>query len=172
MAGRRLCRDNRRIVKPSKFTFLSWQDVNNACLSIYSRMTQDNYKPQSLVGLLRGGVVPARIFSDCFDILLDFSALDVKLYTGINERMDEAVVGPFMGDVKGKSILIIDDIWDSGKTMEAVLDHLQEEDVKTATMVWKETAKRQPDYFDIVARNGEWIVFPWETYEFQRQISR
>jgi hypothetical protein len=134
-------------------------------------MVQDGYRPQALVGLLRGGVIPARIFSDCFDILLDFSALDVKLYTGINERMDEAVVGPFMGDVQGKSILVIDDIWDSGKTMEAVLEHLCNEDVKTATLVWKDTAPRQPDYFDRVAKDGEWIVFPWETYEFQRQIN-
>jgi hypoxanthine phosphoribosyltransferase len=131
-------------------------------------MLKDNYKPDCIIALLRGGIVPARIFSDHFNILIDFFALDVKLYTGVNERMENAKIKAFNVDTKGKH-LIIDDIHDSGKTMEAVLEHLKGKEVTTATIFWKESAKNKPDYYAEVAKENEWIVFPWEMAEFNRE---
>ena len=132
-------------------------------------MLRDNYKPDCIIGLLRGGIVPARIFSDHFNILLDFFALDVKLYDGINKRMEKARIKAFDGDVKGKSILCCDDIMDSGKTMEAVLEYLKGEKVTTATVFWKENSKTKPDYYAEIAKENEWIVFPFEVAEFNRE---
>ena len=75
----------------------------------------------------------------------------------------------FYGDVKNKKISIVDDIWDSGKTMKSVLDYLGDEDIVTATLYWKATAKGKPDYYAEVAGENEWIVFPFECQEFRRQ---
>ena len=150
------------------FKFVSWNDLESYCDKIYSQMVKDDYKPDCIIGLLRGGIVPARLFSDHFNILLDFFALDVKLYNGINDRMEMAKIKAFDGDVKGR-ILLVDDIFDSGKTMEAVLDHLNGKQVTTATIFWKETAKNKPDYYAEVAKENEWIVFPFEMAEFNRE---
>ena len=133
-------------------------------------MCCDKYEPQSIIALLRGGVVPGRIFSDYFNIFLDFFALDVKLYDTIGVRNEVAKIKPFNGNVKGKKILVIDDIWDSGTTMQAVLEYLGEEDVTTATIFWKETATSEPTYYSEKVEEDTWIVFPWETYEFWRDI--
>jgi len=159
------------LMEQPNYRFVTWQEIENASLSIYAKMLQNNYKPQSIIGLLRGGIVPARIFSDFFDILLDFFALDIKLYTGINERNDEPSIKSFCGDVKDTKILIIDDIWDSGKTMEGVLNYLGDEDITTATLFWKETAKGRPTYYAETVKENTWIVFPWENYEFWRLIN-
>lgn len=150
------------------FKFISWNDLEYYCDKIYAQMLKDNYRPDCIIGLLRGGIVPARIFSDHFNILIDFFALDVKLYKGVNERMEKAKIKAFDGDVKGK-ILVVDDIYDSGKTMEAVLEHLRGKEVKTATIFWKESAKNKPDYYAEVAKENEWIVFPFEMAEFNRE---
>ena len=158
-------------MKDLKYRHLSWEDIEKASLSIYSQMCHDKYVPDVIIGLLRGGVVPARIFSDFFNIIFDFVALDVKLYTGINKRNSEAHIKSFFGDVKDKKILIVDDIYDSGKTMEAVLKFLKEEDITTATIFWKEAAKKKPNYYADIAKKKEWIVFPWERYEFWREIN-
>ena len=150
------------------FKFISWNDLEYYCDKIYTQMLKDDCKPDCIIGLLRGGIVPARIFSDHFNILIDFFALDVKLYTGVNRRMEKAKIKAFDGDVKGK-ILVVDDIYDSGKTMEVVLEHLKGKEVTTATIFWKESAKNKPDYYAEVAKENEWIVFPFEMAEFNRE---
>ena len=99
---------------------------------------------------------------------MDFFAIDVKLYDGIASTTEKPQIRPFYGDVKGKKVLIIDDIWDSGRTMEAVLEYLGKENVTTATLYWKEKALNKPNYYAETARENEWIVFPWETWEFRR----
>lgn len=155
------------------FRHISWDDVENQCYSIYSQMLEKQYKPDAIVGLLRGGVVPARIFSDLFGILLDFFALDVKLYDGIDIRKENPVIGPFDREIiRGRSVLIVDDILDSGRTMKAVLECLRGEKVTTATLFWKETAKEKPDYYAEIAKHNEWIVFPFEKQEFGREMSQ
>ena len=152
------------------FKFVGWEDVENSCLSIYSQMCSLKYKPDAIIALFRGGVIPGRIFSDYFNILLDFFALDVKMYENMEIAKDAPYVKPFYGDVKGKKILVVDDIWDTGLTMKAVLDYLGKEDVTTATLFWKETAKEKPTYYANVAKENTWIVYPWERYEFYREI--
>ncbi len=157
-----------------KFKFLDWYDVEQACLNISFQMVKNDYFPESIIGLLRGGVVPARIFADYFGIVLDFFALDVKLYEGIGIRKKEPVIryGFKHKDVEGKKILVIDDIWDSGKTMNAVLEHFAGKDVTTATLFWKENADKKPNYYAEVASENEWIVFPWESLEFKRETTK
>lgn len=155
-----------------KYRHLSWDDIDKYCLAIYAQMCHNKYRPEVIIGLLRGGIVPARIFSDFFNIFIDFFALDVKLYTGINKRNEEPIIKTFFGDVKGRSILLIDDIYDSGKTMNAVLKYLEGENITTATLLWKETAENKPNYYAEIAKKDEWIVFPFERYEFWREVSQ
>jgi hypothetical protein len=153
-----------------EFRFIGWEEIEKSCLSMYSQMCCRGYKPQAVIALLRGGVIPGRILSDYFNIMLDFFALDVTLYSGIGETKSEPSIKPFTGDIHGKKILIIDDIWDSGKTMNAVLDYLGTEDITTATLFWKELANNKPTYYSEIAKMSEWIIFPWERYEFYREI--
>ena len=154
-----------------KFRHVTWADFDYYCHDIYIQMLAKKYKPECIIGLLRGGIIPARIFSDYFDISLDFFALDVKLYDGINKAKERPVLGPFsLEAIRGKRILITDDILDSGRTMNAVLEYLKGEDVTTATLFWKETAERKPDYYSEIARKNTWINFPWEHFELEREL--
>ena len=156
------------------YKYLSWEDVEQDCLSIYANMRKDNYKPEVILGLLRGGVVPARIFMDFYDVSLDFCTLDVKMYDGIAIRRNSPVIKDFLGDkINGKRVLIADDIWDSGKTMNAVLEYLKPKNVSvtTATLYWKATAKDKPNYYAQIVGENEWVIFPFEKYEFWRLIN-
>jgi|GEM_PF-2987327 len=152
-----------------EFVNVNWNQVEDYTLSICKEMDRNGYKPEAIVGLLRGGVVPARIISDYFGIILDFFTLDVKLYKGINLRDDVPKIKHFFGDIENKRVLIIDDILDSGMTMNAVLEYFKGKDVKTATLFWKEKNLKKPDYFCKIAKEHEWIIFPWERFEFRRE---
>ena len=155
-----------------QFRFLDWTDIDELCLSLYCQMHKDNYVPDAIIGLLRGGVVPARIMADYFGIVLDFFALDVKLYTGIGTRREEPVIryGFKNKDIDKKKVLIIDDIWDSGKTMKAVLDHFKGKEITTATLLWKEGALEKPNYYAEIASENTWYIYPWEQIEFKKEM--
>jgi hypoxanthine phosphoribosyltransferase len=47
--------------------YYSWRDVERACLSIALQMYNDNWKPDYIVGITRGGNVPATILSTLAD---------------------------------------------------------------------------------------------------------
>jgi len=155
----------------TKFKFLSWYEIEEACFTIYRKMKRDNYVPDSIIFLLRGGVVPARIFADYFGIVLDFFALDVKLYDKIGVRKEEPIIRYDFkdSDLDGKKVLILDDIWESGKTMKAVLNKFKGKDITTATLYWKENAPEKPNYYAEVAEKGKWLVYPWEMHEFKKK---
>jgi len=155
-----------------EFKFLDWQEIDSACLSLYSQMHVANYVPDAIIGLLRGGVVPARIMADYFGIVLDFFALDVKLYTGVGIRNEEPVIRYDFkdSDIKDKKILVIDDVWESGKTMNAVMNHFEGHNITTATLYWKENAKEKPNYYAETANENIWLIYPWEQMEFKREM--
>jgi hypoxanthine phosphoribosyltransferase len=156
-----------------EYQFVTWTEIDEMCLDICNQVKQSGFKPEAIVGLLRGGVIPARIFCDHLGILMDFFAIDVKLYDGIGKRMKEAKIREFEEDlVRCHRLLIVDDIFDSGDTMTAVCNHLSQENLQTATLFWKETAPYKPNYYSRVAKENNWIVFPWEKYEFEREKSK
>ena len=66
-----------------------------------------------------------------------------------------------------ESILIVDDIIDSGETMSTIHEYFQyhypEVDIRTAGLIYKShTSKHKPDYYGIEIENNDWVVFPWE----------
>ena len=73
-----------------KYVHLSWLDVEDACLKIFRQMSEDDYQPESIVALLRGGVIPARIFSDYFNSVDEitkenFKEIQEAIFTQIRE---------------------------------------------------------------------------------------
>ena len=70
--------------------------------------------------------------------------------------------------VKKKNILLVDDILDSGRTVEAVISYMKLKkptSVKTVTLLCRKSNKRKPTFFAEECEDGEWIVFPWEQNE-------
>jgi len=106
--------------------YYTWQDVERMCLSICLQMYNDNWKPDYIVGITRGGNVPATIISNITGIRCE--ALKVSLRDDDSESesncwMSEDAFGYVSDDadkVTGgpleKKILIVDDINDTGAT--------------------------------------------------------
>ena len=167
-------------MKPNlKYAHLSWDDVEKSCINMYAAMKSDSYYPDVIIGLLWGGVVPTRIFVDLFATdRLNAHVIYASLYNNIGVAKDKVdLVSHYCAkDLTGKKVLIIDDIWDSGRTMRAALQSLIQYDciVTAATLVYKNVdAAIAPHYYDkVLSDRGIYIVFPWEKYEFYREISK
>ena len=161
-----------------KFKYLSWEDTEKSCFNVYSKMAHDKYKPDVVIGLLWGGVVPTRLFVDFIDIKREnVKVIYASLYKGISERNKDVSIIPtyVKSEIEGKKVLIIDDILESGKTMGAALRELIKMncEVKTATMVYKSVNNAiPPDYYDYEESENVWLVCPWEKFETNREINK
>ena len=110
--------------------YYTWQDVENACTNIALQMYKDNWRPDYIVGITRGGNVPATILSNMLGIrceALKVSLRDDEMGPETNCWMSEDAFGynyPEQTGVTGarwdvkqrKNILIVDDINDTGAT--------------------------------------------------------
>lgn len=71
-------------------------------------------------------------------------------------------------DVQDQSILIIDDVTDTGDTLQAALDYaksLGAGDTKTGVMQHKTTSSVVPDFYEDIIKDWRWIIYPWAAHE-------
>ena len=92
--------------------YYSWSDIETMCTSIIHQMYADNWRPDYIIGLTRGGNVPATIISNMTGIRCE--ALKVSLRDDDSEI--ESNLWMAEDAYHGKNILIVDDINDTGAT--------------------------------------------------------
>ena len=139
---------------------ISWRDYDELVSSIASQL--GDWEPQAIVGLTRGGLIPAVQFSHMFN---------AKLYTlNISLRDGKAPSTKFSWNQLKKydKILIVDDINDSGATLFEVHNQFYGHALrnpKFATLLSKRSSKMSVDYAGEhinKSKENDWIVFPWE----------
>jgi uncharacterized protein len=151
----------------------TWNQIYDMLLCLAQKIVRDGYKPDVIVGVARGGVVPARI-------LVDFLGVSVLAVVGVEFYVDVAQAGfePVLKQglpvsVAGKKTLVVDDIADSGRSLKLVKAYVQQQgsvEVKTATLYAKEGSIVTPDYFE--KQTSRWVVFPWDAKETLQSILR
>ena len=143
--------------------YLTWWQVDRAIFSLTDVLRE--YNPDTIVGISRGGLIPAVRLSHILGDV-DFKVIDVKFYKGIDERTEEPKITiPIHGSLEGKRVVIVDDVSDTGKTLQVVIDEVKKRgarDIKVACLAMKPWTSVVPDFY--VFRTDKWIVFPWEEF--------
>ncbi|NJE54575.1 phosphoribosyltransferase [Thermococcus sp. 21S9] len=144
--------------------YLTWWQIDRAVFALAEEI-QKHFMPDVIVGIARGGLIPAVRLSHVLGDV-ELKVIDVKFYKGIDERMEKPVVTiPLHGSLKDKRVVIVDDVSDTGKTLEVVIEEVKKagaKEVKVACLSMKPWTKVVPDFY--VFRTDKWIVFPWEEF--------
>ncbi len=152
-----------------EFLRLSWEEGAELCEKLVHKT--DDYKPDVLIGVSRGGLVPLRIFSDMRNIKR-IGVLGIQFYKKIGERKDfPEIIHDMPLNIEGKRILIIDDVADTGKSLVEAIKYISNKkpsEIRTATLHYKPTSEIKPDYF--IGTTTAWIIYPWERHEAEREI--
>jgi len=157
------------------------------CNEILRQMVKDNWKPELIIGITRGGAIPAVMLSHYLNVpmhTLNVSLRDGELGPESNCWMSEDAYGYKSQDNQDpKKILIVDDINDSGATLNWIKEDWQSScipgDTDRWNSVWGNTTRfavminnEASDFKDVnymgqhinKFENPVWCVFPWEEW--------
>jgi len=157
--------------KDLEFEIPSWEQIYEMLIELADRIRRDGFEPDVIVGVSRGGWAPARVMSDLLENP-ELANVRAEFYLGVAETKGEPVITqPVSASVKGKRVLVMDDVADTGKSLRLVKTHLLDEgatDVKIATIYYKPWSVLTPDYYK--KKTSLWVIFPWERKETIRNI--
>ncbi len=156
-----------------RFEAPSWDQVYDMVIQLAKEVKASSFKPEVIVGVSRGGWPPARIMSDLLEND-NLANMKVVFYKDIGVRNRKPVITqPVTSAVKGKKVLVVDDVSDSGHSLRVVSSHLREKGargVKFCTLYLKPQSVFVPDYY--ARQTRKWIIFPWERLEAVRLIAK
>lgn len=143
----------------------------NVLLSLARKIADSGFAPDVIVGVSRGGWIPARVLCDLLSVPV-LASVGVEFYTGVGESKDQPrLTQPLSAAVSNKMVLLVDEIADTGKSLKLAKEHVIKEgakEVRTVTLYTKPQSTIEPDYHE--KKTYSWIVFPWETKETIRSI--
>jgi hypoxanthine phosphoribosyltransferase len=154
---------------------VSWEEIVEWSMHLADIIARDNYKPDLIVAVSRGGFVPARLLCDFLGVE-NLMSIQSQHWTEAAKVEERAILKfPYNIDASGLRILVVDDIVDTGETLALarnyIRDHWRPLEVKTAALQWiSPVAKFKPDYYYIEVKEWIWFQYPWTRLEDTHQF--
>ncbi len=147
---------------------IDWSEVDWLVQSIVRRVPIDPY--DVVLVITRGGMVPACLISERL-ALRHIMVAAIQFHNRDGESLDAPVFWQFPDDelLRGKSVMIVDDVWDSGRTAVSVRDRVRSvaERAELVVLHYKPESSHYPDQSpDIYGEiTRDWIIYPWDEFE-------
>ena len=144
---------------------LGWDDIAYASNKVAEGIKKSAFAPDTIIAIGRGGWVPAINIANALDIKVIYN-YSVSSYNDNNVKDGNFHIfqKPDTDLLINANVLVVDDISDTGDTLNYITHHLIADGVKhkTATLYEKVHTKFIPDYVYLGYNSDTWIVFPWE----------
>lgn len=156
------------------------------------KITHQDWKPDVIVTMAKGGLIPARLIARKLNIkkILSFG---ISFYDNDDKKVDVPIIYQRLDEckdlLKGKNILLVDDIADTGDSLKYCIEHLKElgivghdigttlypddehlhlvsykshRNYRTCSLFYKPKSKIIPDFSFGEIDSDIWAYFPWE----------
>jgi len=149
---------------------VSWDEILNWTYELARMIERSGWKPDVVVSIARGGYVPARLLCDFLDVN-DLVSVQVLHWGRAAEITAVAHVKyGFEADLKGKRVLLVDDICDTGDSIIVAREYIERKyspaELRVAVMQWiSSVAKIKPDYYVDEVKEWVWYQYPWTRAE-------
>lgn len=161
--------------KMSEKQYLSAQQLLEDSFRLGAEIIKDGFRPTIMIAIWRGGVPMGIAIQELlawYGIATDHISIRTSSYSGIDGQAAEIRIHGMNYLIKNctreDSLLIVDDVFDTGLTIDAVITHLQDKarlntphDVRVAVPYYKPTRKqtdRVPDYY--LHETAQWLKYP------------
>jgi hypoxanthine phosphoribosyltransferase len=156
-------------------TYLSAQQLLEDSFKLGAQILADGFKPTIITAIWRGGTprgIAVRELMEHQGVKTDHIAIRTSSYSGIDGRSSEIRIHGMNYLIKTVTqedrLLIVDDVFDTGHTINAVIEHLTENarlntpgDIRVAVPYYKPTrnqTEREPDYY--LHATEDWLKYP------------
>lgn len=162
----------------SNKTFISANELLQDSYKLAHRILESGFKPDYIVGVWRGGTpvgIAVQELLDYHGVPTDHIAIRTSSYDTDNTQRDTVHVHGLHYIIENVNaedhLLIIDDVFDSGRSVQAVIDtveHLSRRNapqMKVATVYYKPSKSKVsivPDFY--LYETEDWLVFPHELH--------
>jgi hypoxanthine phosphoribosyltransferase len=153
---------------------LTYEAFGQAVRELAQAIDESGYEPDWLVAIARGGLVIGGALAYALGHK-NIATVNVEFYTGVDQRLDVPVELPpvlDLDDITSRSVLVVDDVADTGETLKLVLAKCRPavEEVRAAVLYEKTRSVVRSEY--VWRRTDRWIDFPWSAAPPVRQTSR
>ena len=156
--------------------FISWDEYNSTVEKLAIQIDESGYKPDILIGIMRGGAPIIDVLSRVFKLKCAYLAVESYSGKGIEDKQGELTFSREMSSTVqniGGNLLLCDDLSDTGVTLNRSIEWLKGysplkgkiQSVKTAILWKKEKSTFNPDFCAVKLESNPWIVQPFEKYE-------
>ncbi|PKP54355.1 MAG: phosphoribosyltransferase [Candidatus Altiarchaeales archaeon HGW-Altiarchaeales-3] len=149
----------------------SWDDIRAKSEILARNIINSNYNPDIIIAIARGGLVPAMNLSDILGVK-NIASIQIKHWSKTAEKDEKVIIEhPVEIDLSGKTVLIAEDISDTGMSLIAAYEFIKKlnpSEIKTAVIHYVTTSKFKPDFCaERVDRKDAfiWVVYPWNFTE-------
>lgn len=163
--------------------YVTAQELLDESFNLGLQILKSGFKPKFIVGVWRGGTptgIAVQEIMDYYGVETDHIAIRTSSYIGMTQQKEVKVHGLeyIINNINAEdSLLIVDDVFDSGKSIRAIIEELHKkcrrntpEVIKIATVFFKparNVTDISPDYY--CHETDEWLVFPHELKDLSRE---
>ena len=144
---------------------MTWTDFGQASRALARQVADSGFRPDAVLAIARGGLAVAGALAYALSVKNCFT-VNVEFYTGVDERIDVPVMLPptlDLVDMTGLKVLVVDDVADTGKTLELVHHVIERHVAEARTAVLYQKPRSIIDCHYVYRRTEAWINFPWST---------
>lgn len=152
--------------------YVSWSDYHKTIERLAANVYQSGWRFDQIVCIARGGLRVGDVMSRIFKLPL--AIIFTSSYTGeAGKERGELTVSKHMSMTTaglGERVLLVDDLVDSGVTLDAVKRHIMAahpsvKEIRTAVLWYKACSRYKPDYYVEYLAENPWIHQPFEPYD-------
>ena len=138
----------------------SYEKTNQDFRILVEKIKHSGKPYTGIIAVANGGLAPAYYLAKALGIPIE--CMNIKSYKkNISGEVIECNLCEKEREIMSENILLVDDIYDSGKTIEYLRQKYPKMDIVTPYVRWKKNVDRV-DYFAEVLEHDKWIEFPWE----------
>jgi len=147
---------------------VDWPRVVALSRNLAQQIRDAGVKVEMIVAIGRGGYLPARLLSDLLGVF-NLASFKIEHYKGALKGKVAQVKYPLTAPVDNQSILLVDDVSDSGDTFKVALEHIHSlgnpEHTYTAVLHHKLVSSFTPEFYAEKIQQWRWIIYPWAVTE-------